>query len=131
MQWQPIETAPKVRGVKILTWGMIPESWGYTPEEWLISVSEWCGNGWASQAGSTYGNSFRPTHWMSLPAPPEQDQRGDAPTTCRWWRDEYGNWCCACSDTMPDFTPWPSADPNGAHCPKCGKAIATKVHDKP
>lgn len=71
MEWKPIETAPKVRGEKILTWGRIPESWGYTTEEWLISVSQWCGNGWASQAGSPFGNSFQPTHWMPLPAPPE------------------------------------------------------------
>ncbi len=70
MQWQPIETAPKTRELKILTYGVVPENYGYTQEEWLISISEWCGNGWASQASSPYGNRFQPTHWMPLPEPP-------------------------------------------------------------
>ncbi len=64
------------------------------------------------------------------PEPAKDTQRTDPPN-CDWQRDEYGNWCCACSDTMPDFTPWKGTDPKGSFCPKCGKIIATKVHDQP
>lgn len=58
-------------------------------------------------------------------------QPDPTPNTCRWWKDEYGNWCCSCSDTLPDFTPWTGTDPNGCFCPKCGKIITVRVHDKP
>lgn len=58
-------------------------------------------------------------------------QPDPTPDTCRWWRDEYTNWCCGCSDTMPDFTPWTGTDPNGCFCPNCGKIITVRVHDKP
>jgi hypothetical protein len=64
------------------------------------------------------------------PEPAKDTQRTDPPN-CDWHRDEFGNWFSGCSETMPDFTPWKGTDPNGAHCPKCGKVIATKVHDKP
>lgn len=128
MQWQPIETAPK-DGSEVDLWtanGRVPDA------KWNAKRSRWEEWGLGGFEQMTWVDvDYPPTHWMPLPNPPEQDQRGDDTTTCRWWRDEFGNWCCACSDTMPDFTPWPSADPNGAHCPKCGKTVTTQVHDKP
>lgn len=62
---------------------------------------------------------------------PFEPQPDPTPDTCRWWKDEYGNWCCSCSDTLPDFTPWTGTDPNGCFCPNCGKIITVRVHDKP
>jgi hypothetical protein len=57
-------------------------------------------------------------------------QRTDPPN-CEWHRDEFGNWFSGCSETMPDFTPWKGTDPKGSFCPKCGKIITVRVHDKP
>jgi len=64
-----------------------------------------------------------------LPAPPDT-QRTDPPN-CDWHRDEFGNWFSGCSETMPDFTPWKGTNPKGSFCPKCGKIITVRVHDKP
>lgn len=61
---------------------------------------------------------------------PQPDPTTD---TCRWWKDEYGNWCCACSDILPAFTPWRGTAPDGCFCPKCGGVITggKTGHDKP
>ncbi len=64
------------------------------------------------------------------PEPAKDTQRTDPPN-CDWHRDEFGNWFSGCSDTMPDFTPWKGTDPKGSFCPKCGKIITVRVHDKP
>lgn len=72
--WSSIDTASKIRGNKILTWGRVPESYGYSAEEWLYSISEWAGNGWSSQASKPFGNSFIPTHWTNLPEEPQRDK---------------------------------------------------------
>ncbi len=69
--WKSIESAPKIRGQKILTWGLIPESHGHSEEKWLHSISEWNADGWISQASIPFGNRFIPTHWMPLPAFPQ------------------------------------------------------------
>jgi len=60
-----------------------------------------------------------------------QDTQRTDPPNCDWHRDEFGNWFSGCSETMPDFTPWKGTDPKGSFCPKCGKIITVRVHDKP
>ncbi len=60
--WQPIETAPK-DGRHILGYnGICQECW------YKLDVDAWGGNGWH------WGFDRQPTHWMSLPKPPEQSK---------------------------------------------------------
>ena len=65
MEWQPIETAPK-DGHAILAsdpaWHGVPCPMFWNGEEW----QHWF-------RSELYG-AYDPTHWMPLPAPPEQDQ---------------------------------------------------------
>ena len=130
MQWQPIETAPK-GGIDWVLLGYYPPHMDGKQLGGKPRIAFWNGDRWVESGGAILRVSgpFSPTHWMPLPAPPDT-QRTDPPN-CDWHRDEFGNWFSGCSETMPDFTPWKGTDPNGAHCPKCGKVIATKVHDKP
>ena len=122
MQWQPIETAPKDETEILLFCSAGPLS--------DMGLCYWRDDeqmtGWTWGAGNRFNN---PTHWMPLPAPPDT-QRTDPPN-CDWHRDEFGNWFSGCSETMPDFTPWKGTDPKGSFCPKCGKIITVRVHDKP
>lgn len=69
--WQPIETAPK-DGTVVGVWNR------YQPE--IVKYARW-GNlktssvqmGWVSRAGIE--GSYTPSHWMPLPAPPQDAGR--------------------------------------------------------
>ena len=64
-QWQPIETAPKEKGTKILLY--FPAIHSKSMIE--LMVSQTIGNEevtWKSDDGTI----FTPTHWMPLPKPP-------------------------------------------------------------
>jgi hypothetical protein len=63
MKWQPIETAPKVDGVRVLLgWveTIFPVSTGF----YYAAIDRWCDD--ATE------NDYcpQPTHWMPLPTPP-------------------------------------------------------------
>jgi len=60
MEWQPIDTAPRVRGAIYLGWS---EDWR-TPEtiDWDEVSGKWCIPFLRPKA--------QPTHWMPLPEPP-------------------------------------------------------------
>jgi len=70
MNWQPIETAPKDK-MRILTWGYTPAVYGYSKREYKFSISSWGDKDWNSQATSSFGPRFVPTHWMPIPEPPQ------------------------------------------------------------
>ena len=55
--WQPIETAPKDEDLEVLTWNGIS-----------MRVAQY---GWEDQWHTSGLPSFKPTHWMPLPDPPE------------------------------------------------------------
>lgn len=59
MSWQPIETAPKDKGVRVLvTWDA------------LVAVGERSSlGGWWVDEWAEYK---KPTHWMPLPEPPSE-----------------------------------------------------------
>jgi hypothetical protein len=77
-EWQPIETAPKEEGHWIIVWDadyelpMVVHWWGglelvngqWEPNEF----GEWSADLRMKDRGP---NSTSPTHWMPLPAPPE------------------------------------------------------------
>lgn len=60
--WQPIETAPK-DGTNILA----PIGYGF------LDVIYWDNNNWRETSDGK-GLRNHPTHWMSLPNPPEKEQ---------------------------------------------------------
>lgn len=62
--WQPIETAPKVHGMRILLFGSRGIIIGY----WRGAPATKTG-GWWQQVGD--GGELLPTHWMPLPEPPQ------------------------------------------------------------
>jgi hypothetical protein len=65
--WQPIETAPNIRGVRIIGWCVFPagaearEVKGYIPLDRMEDAVKWF-------YGSVLQNV---THWMPLPPPPK------------------------------------------------------------
>jgi hypothetical protein len=65
MEWQPIETAPKGRAV------LVACEFDY-PGDWRIKLGSYLPDhpdqfhGWL-----IHGASWKPTHWMPLPQPPE------------------------------------------------------------
>jgi hypothetical protein len=69
--WQPIETAPK-DGTPIL--GYSPNARGMAVSMPPIAVVEWVDLG-EGRFGISHddgaGSDFRPTHWMPLPAAPD------------------------------------------------------------
>ena len=66
MEWQPIETAPKDRPILLAAWVA-------AGPYYVLEVGWWEEDGghWA------FGSEGDPTHWMTLPSPP--DQSGPAP----------------------------------------------------
>ena len=76
--WRPISTAPK-DGTYILLWpvGRAVIRHGYAPTS-AVGMARWHqpGNperpGYWSAAG--HGECNRPSHWMPLPAPPEESK---------------------------------------------------------
>jgi hypothetical protein len=60
-EWQPIETAPKDDGTKILAW--------FDEAEQII-ILWWFNEMWRFQ-GSHVPPLPAPTHWMPLPEPPK------------------------------------------------------------
>jgi hypothetical protein len=68
--WQPIETAPKDGTPVLVAYYMMFEP-GVTRQSVCWNVSEtWCG-------GPSALNSFKPTHWMPLPAATLPATQGD------------------------------------------------------
>lgn len=64
--WQPIATAPK-DGTLILCAG---EFCG--PGDWVMKMGYWSE---AEEGWCLFGGSWKPTHWMPLPAPPKTEER--------------------------------------------------------
>ena len=68
-EWQPIDTAPK-DGTAILIW---PAKSSFTGDDTISYVVRWNDwkQGWIEASGEEY-DTFYPTHWMPLPAPPKK-----------------------------------------------------------
>jgi hypothetical protein len=67
MEWQPIETAPKIDEKQIIIYNGDAVQSGYWHEDygWVSSIE--------TSSGFNYANIIdNPTHWMPLPAPPTQ-----------------------------------------------------------
>jgi hypothetical protein len=97
-EWLPIETAPK-DGARVLLW---------SPEWQAPCTGQFYGKAWALHYDwqSSLAFAFQPTHWMPLPAPPQDERQGGDPDperhpdfyTWTWdvwvrggqWRAEYG-----------------------------------------
>ena len=62
-KWLPIETAPKDGSLMLLAATMAG------PTDWRIKVGGYRNNEW-----NCFGASWTPTHYMQLPAPPEQKE---------------------------------------------------------
>jgi len=60
-EWQPIETVPK-DGTEILLW--------YADMK-AVNVAFWDGGQWRIRYAEGEHDLWEPTHWMHLPAPPE------------------------------------------------------------
>ncbi len=60
MEWQPIETAPRYDGTRILITGGVWEQ-----PEIVLADGEW----WRMRIKQ--GSTGQPTHWMPLPPAPE------------------------------------------------------------
>lgn len=87
-QWQPIETAPikfKESGPPMLLYCPGVTSWNRYDDASPILVGAWDGHTWYSDIGDvdqgyeSTGAYFdreplRPTHWMPLPPPPQQEE---------------------------------------------------------
>jgi len=121
MQWQPIETAPK-DGSPVWVKGY---NFGDAENGEHRCWAWWNGNYWCDAVACDPTMMTHLTHWL------QPDTQRTDPPNCEWHRDEFGNWFSGCSETMPDFTPWKGTDPKGSFCPKCGKNITVRVHDKP
>lgn len=70
MDWQPIETAPK-DGTPILCYA--PQRQAHWVSVYVVKWSdpdEDDGTGWVEAAGEEWGR-WNATHWMPLPAPPQ------------------------------------------------------------
>jgi hypothetical protein len=71
--WQPIETAPKVDGARVIVWdGREVNTVDYSPPSRIgingqIEIPE----SWVQISHSGRTSSFSPTHWMPLPDPPK------------------------------------------------------------
>jgi hypothetical protein len=83
-EWQPIETAPK-DGTKIVAWGFLanraPEMGVIRSETPVAHVMMWrsytgldAGDWVSTSIGIALAQ--HPTHWMPLPAPPEEAEHG-------------------------------------------------------
>lgn len=73
MTWQPIETAPKE--IAVWAYGLIPGEYGYAPDEYdMVKAVKGRDGRWTfAQAMPRYAPIYwKPSHWMPLPAPPEQ-----------------------------------------------------------
>jgi hypothetical protein len=72
-RWQPIETAPKERGRKLLLYspaeGMAVSEWHREWESWVVIVDNVFVYVDDDDTGPLYLRF--PTHWMPLPNPPE------------------------------------------------------------
>jgi len=62
MDWQPIETAPKERGLRVLVWS----NWFKTP---TIAMYQDFGN-YQCWEGENGNRKLEPTHWKPLPEKP-------------------------------------------------------------
>jgi hypothetical protein len=65
MEWQPIETADKLRTILLYS-----EMW-----EWTFGATQigrWDNSGWVFDSGmEILEDEYMPTHWMPLPEPPQ------------------------------------------------------------
>lgn len=80
MDWQPIETAPKDGSCILLFFGqnhydplMDLFDYRYVLASWVAAKNRWLHKD-GSGAGSWH---VFPTHWMPLPAPPQEDKSND------------------------------------------------------
>jgi len=68
MNWRPIETAPK-DGTEVLVLAV------YDDGPPAYAVAAWDGEEWRDVGdigwGGMHGEDNQPTHWMPLPAPPD------------------------------------------------------------
>ena len=63
-EWQPISTAPRDGRLLLL---FVPDHHAGPAE---ICIVQWCEHGWL--ATTYYIPEEAPTHWMSLPYPPQE-----------------------------------------------------------
>jgi len=81
--WQPIATAPK-DGTEILVWcAEVPRSRYHNVLPAHVAIAAWSvidddrtgeKPGWYEAPTGEWGEWFRPTHWMALPAAPEEEK---------------------------------------------------------
>jgi len=69
-EWQPIDTAPK-DGTAILIWPAKSSFYGDDTISYIVRWQDWKGC-WIEASGEEY-DTFYPTHWMPLPAPPKME----------------------------------------------------------
>ena len=67
MEWQPIETAPRERGKRIIGWCTFPAG----AEAREIKCFIWLDRPNAEPMWLYYGISQTVTHWMPMPEPPQ------------------------------------------------------------
>jgi len=69
-KWQPIDTAPK-DGTEIMLCRL------HVKKKWICTIGNRVGRHWLSNDGGdpewSSLISFKPTHWMPLPAPPKKE----------------------------------------------------------
>jgi hypothetical protein len=76
--WQPIETAPKTpdgEAAVAVILGFAPDEEGFSPSTcegfWNPPLGRWC-----STLDPGWKDSPQPTHWMALPASPQEPEAG-------------------------------------------------------
>ena len=68
MSWHPIETAPRDGKDFLCIWSVDPEN----PHWATYGIGYWLGKSKSPTARDSVGDYFDPTHWMPLPAPPNE-----------------------------------------------------------
>lgn len=67
--WQPIETAPTSKEIRILAY--VPDH-KRLYEKVVILERSWDGGDWTYYAGDDTVSHVEPTHWMPLPDAPQE-----------------------------------------------------------
>jgi hypothetical protein len=69
-KWQPIETAPK-DGMRVLFYTPGDDETGYLPSMQVSYIDK--GGELPTYDVDQWHDGLRPTHWMPLPEPPEEE----------------------------------------------------------
>jgi hypothetical protein len=68
MEWQPIETCPKMTAVLLYATGYYIGHFNETNSRWWVES-----DGTQTAAEASLNGFNKPTHWMPLPAPPKKE----------------------------------------------------------